>query len=98
MLAQEVQNHFTKLLNQEEDSYGDSFNFDILNFLSLEDVKTKNVYNDFFTSFETLTEIEKWLDLVKSKIVMHEQEDEVNNIIFEYVDLQTNNKKVLCLN
>lgn len=98
MLAQEVQNHFIKLLNQEEDSYGDRFNFDILNFLSLEDVKTKNVYNDFFASFETLTEIEKWLDLVKSKIVMHEQEDEVNNIIFEYVDLQTNNKKVLCLN
>jgi|688.fasta_scaffold784045_2 hypothetical protein len=98
MLTQETKNHFIKFLNQKEESYDNSFNFDILNFLCLENSVDKNVYDDFFTSFERLIEIEKWIDLVKSKIVMHEHEDEIDNIISEYIDLQTNNKKSLCLN
>jgi hypothetical protein len=98
MLIQETKNHFIKFLNQNEESYDNSFNFDILNFLSLENSFDKNFYDDFFTSFEIQIEIKKWIDLVKSKIVMHEHEDEIDNIISEYVNLQTNNKNSLCLN
>lgn len=98
MLTKEAKNRFIKLLNQEQESYADSFNFDILNFLCLDNGEDKSVYDDFFISFENPIEIEKWIDLVKSKVVLHEEEDEPDNVIFEYIDLQTNNKKILCLN
>ena len=98
MLIKEAKNRFIKLLNQGQESYADSFNFDILNFLCLDNGEDESVYDDFFISFENPIEIEKWINLVKSKVVLHEEEDESDNIIFEYIDLQTNNKKILCLN
>ena len=98
MLKNKIKKHFKIVLNKNQSCYTDSFNFDILNFLCLENVEDENIYDTFFITFENLIEIEKWIDLVKSKIVMHEDEDEIDNIISEYVDLQRTNHKSLCLN
>lgn len=89
-----VINKFKKLLSQEK-NYADSFNFDIDNFLDLNG--DWSFYKSFFASFDKLEEVEKWLNLVKSKIVLHEEEDDVENIIAEYIDLQTTNKQILFL-
>jgi hypothetical protein len=97
MLIKESKQHFIKILNSEHESYADNFNFDILNCLCLEGLETENFNDSFFKSFKNPTEIEKWIDLVKSKIVLHEDEDEVNHIICEYIYLQTNNKHSLFL-
>ena len=94
MLVSKVKNEFVKILNQDSKSYTDSFNDDFINLLGLDDneANNDNIYDNFFLSFDSLDDIERWIDLVKSKIVMHEHEDVVEDIINEYISLQTKNK------
>ena len=64
MLKNKIKKHFKIVLNKNQSCYADSFNFDILNFLCLENVEDENIYDTFFITFENLIEIEKWIDYI----------------------------------
>jgi len=58
---------FTFLLAQEEISYADSFNADI-------DTCSSNWDYNFLEKLNSKKEIELWIDILKSRIVMREDE------------------------
>jgi hypothetical protein len=84
MLTQkQVIDKFKEILNLDEVNYSDSFNFDIENTLG---ISNDGVFNPkFYESFSNYTEIESWIDLVKSKLVILEDFDEPENIIGDFI-------------
>ena len=46
---------------------------------------SENMDFDFLNKLNSRTEIENWVDVIKSKIIMHEHEDGVENIFNDYV-------------
>lgn len=82
----EVIKTFIKYLSQEKISYADSFNNDIYRILDLDNYEN-NSFVYFFKKFNTVDEIITWIGVVKSAIVMHEEEeDNIDEIIFDYIE------------
>jgi hypothetical protein len=69
---------FTSALNQEELSYADSFNADI-NICGL------NCNHSFLLKLESEENIINWINVLKSKIVMNEDEAELLDIVDDYI-------------
>ncbi|MCG2693227.1 hypothetical protein L6279_03915 [Candidatus Parcubacteria bacterium] len=69
---------FTKILSQEEISYADSFNANI-------DIAGRNCDYKFLEKLNTEKDIEYWIDKLKSRIVMKEDEALLEDIIDDYI-------------
>ncbi|RLA06109.1 MAG: hypothetical protein DRQ51_10300 [Gammaproteobacteria bacterium] len=69
---------FTSYLNQEELSYADSFNAHI-------DICGINNDYDFLKKIDSKEEIIFWIEKLKSRIVMKEDEAVLEDIIDDYV-------------
>jgi hypothetical protein len=72
-------------LNKTEENYADSFRTDIQIFFDEFDVENKLLV--FLKEIKTLFEIENWVIKLTSRIVMKEDEMEVNEIINDYLEL-----------
>jgi hypothetical protein len=72
-------------LNKTEENYADSFRIDIRIFFDQFDIENKLF--DFLNAIKTLIEIEKWISKLTSRIVMKEDELEVNEIINDFLEL-----------
>ncbi|HHB92898.1 MAG TPA: hypothetical protein ENK59_06790 [Thioploca sp.] len=66
------------ILLQEEYSYADSFNAEILIF-------SENLDFIFMNKLNSKTDIENWIRNLKSRIVMREEQDLIQNIIEDYI-------------
>ncbi len=71
----EILNYF---LNQEEISYADSFNADIA-------ICSSNYDYNFLEKLKSKKEIIHWIEKLKSRIVMRENEDLTEEIINDYI-------------
>lgn len=69
---------FTSILEGNEKSYADSFNGLILMY-------SENTDFNFLNNLHSKTEIENWITKLKSRIVMHEDNAEINDIFDDYV-------------
>jgi pyrimidine operon attenuation protein/uracil phosphoribosyltransferase len=72
-------------LNKIEENYADSFRTDILFFF--DDFNVKNSKFQFLNKLHSFNEIERWITKLTSRIVMKEDDLEVNEIIFDYYRL-----------
>jgi hypothetical protein len=72
-------------LNKVGENYADSFRTDILFFF--DDFNTKNTKLQFLNSIQSINEIEQWITKLTSRIVMKEDDLEVNEIISDYYEL-----------
>jgi hypothetical protein len=72
-------------LNTIEESYADSFRTDILFFFG--DFNIENSKFQFLNKLHSFNEIEHWITKLTSRIVMKEDEFEVNEIISDYHEL-----------
>ena len=70
-----------KILNRDEKSYVDSFNAEILI-----EINNLNSEFNFLKNFNSEKSIENWVNKLKSRIVMHEDDDKVEEIINDYID------------
>ncbi len=84
----EIIEHFRTVLEIKTGSYYDSFNDEIIRMLDLEE-QDHSYLKNFFLTFADRKEIENWTNLVKHKLVMHEDEEGVDDLIFEYIEYQT---------
>lgn len=82
---QEKISYFENSLNKTEENYADSFRTDILIYFDKFDVENKLFF--FLKEIKTLIEIENWISKLTSRIVMRENEMEVNEIINDYLEL-----------
>jgi hypothetical protein len=64
-------------------NYADSFKTDILFFIV--DFNKQNKFLSFLNQLSTKMEIIKWINKLTSRIVMKEDDYEVNEIIFDYI-------------
>jgi len=70
---------FTKILSQEEISYADSFNANI-------DIAGRNCDYKFLEKLNTKKDVEYWINKLKSRIVMKEDEATIiEDIIDDYI-------------
>ena len=69
---------FENFLTQEEISYADSFNAWILLYSSNSDFL-------FLKNLKTKQEIKNWIDKLKSRIVLREEDDLIENIMDDYI-------------
>ncbi|WP_369177182.1 hypothetical protein [Candidatus Thiodubiliella endoseptemdiera] len=69
---------FSSVLNQDEKSYADSFNGLIFMY-------SKNGDYDFLHKLSSKQDIINWIERLKSRIVMHEDEAEMEDIIDDYI-------------
>jgi hypothetical protein len=69
-------------LNKIEENYADSFRTDILFFF--DDFNVKNSKFQFLNKLHSFNEIERWITKLTSRIVMKEDDLEVNEIISDY--------------
>jgi hypothetical protein len=82
----EVLKSFSIYLSKDESSYADSFNSDIYRVLGLDDDNHFEL-KAFFEKFNNAEEIISWLELVKSAIVMHEDDEgNIDEIIYDYIE------------
>lgn len=72
-------------LNKTEENYADSFRTDILFFF--DDFKVKNTKFQFLNNLHSFDEIESWITKLTSRIVIKEDDLEVNEIISDYYEL-----------
>ncbi len=72
-------------LNKIEENYADSFRTDILFFF--DDFNVKNSKFQFLNKLHSCNEIESWITKLTSRIVMKEDDLEVNEIISDYYTL-----------
>lgn len=72
-------------LNKIEENYADSFRTDILFFF--DDFNVKNSKFQFLNKLHSFNEIERWITKLTSRIVMKEDDLEVNEIISDYYTL-----------
>jgi len=70
-------------LNNIEDNYADSFKTDILLFIG--DFNILNPYLKFLNNINSQEEIIIWINKLTSRIVMKEDDIELNDIIFDYI-------------
>ncbi len=70
-----------KILSRDEKSYADSFNAEIL--IEIDNLNSK--FN-FLKNFNSEKSIEYWVNKLKSRIVMHEYDDMVEELINDYID------------
>ena len=71
-------------LNKIEENYADSFRTDILIFFDV--FEKENKLLNFLKEMKTIIEIENWICKLTSRIVMKEDEIEVNEIINDYLE------------
>lgn len=69
---------FTKILNQDEMSYADSFNANIF-------ICSQNCDFKFLEKLNSKKNIENWIKKLKSRIVMKENDDLLEIIIDDYI-------------
>jgi hypothetical protein len=69
---------FTSFLNQEEVSYADSFNDEI-------DMHSSDYDYDFLKKLNSKKEILNWVNKLKSRIVMKEDQAGTTDIIDDYI-------------
>lgn len=69
---------FISILSQEEVSYADSFNGDIL-------ICSQNFNYNILKNLETEESIRQWVEKIKSRIIMHEEDILVEDIIDDYI-------------
>jgi len=72
-----------KILQEPPQNYADGFKEDILN--CLEGLNTETVHSMFLSKQDTEEDIRQWVDKLTSRIVMHEHEDGIDNIIWDYI-------------
>lgn len=72
-------------LNKVGENYADSFKTDILFFF--DDFNTENTKLQFLNTIQSINEIEHWIIKLTSRIVMKEDDLEVNEIISDYYEL-----------
>ena len=72
-------------LNKIKENYADSFRTDILFFF--DDFNVKNSKFQFLNKLHSFNEIERWITKLTSRIVMKEDDLEVNEIIYDYYTL-----------
>ncbi|MCK5460333.1 hypothetical protein KAI52_04405 [Candidatus Parcubacteria bacterium] len=70
-----------KILSRDEKFYADSFNAEILI-----EINNLNSKFNFLKNFNSEKSIENWVNKLKSRIVMHEDDDKVEEIINDYID------------
>lgn len=63
---------------EENKSYVDGFNEVIF-------IYSKNYKFSFLKKMQSKEDIEKWINMLKHRIVMHEDDDSVDNIIDDYI-------------
>jgi hypothetical protein len=71
-------------LDSVSNNYADSFKTDILFFIG--DFNKQNKLLSFLNQLYSKVEITKWIDKLTSRIVMKEDDYEVNEIIFDYIE------------
>lgn len=76
--------YLKKQLNTVSNNYSDSFKTDILFFIG--DFNKQNEFLSFLNQLSTKVEIIKWINKLTSRIVMKEDDYEVNEIIFDYIE------------
>lgn len=69
---------FTKMLNQDEISYADSFNANIF-------ICSQNCDFEFLNKLNSKKNIGNWIEKLKSRIVMQEDDDLLEVIIDDYI-------------
>ena len=74
----EKQELFNSLISQSEKSYDDSFNSEI-------DIHASNSDYNFLSGLKNEQEIIAWLEKLKSRIVMKEDEAELQDIIDDFI-------------
>jgi hypothetical protein len=86
MKRSEKINVFEKYLIQEPENYRDSFKTDIYLFFN-EDFSDGNPLLAFLDSFNIQSEIEEWVDLVTSQIVLKfdEEYEQIGDFIAEFI-------------
>lgn len=72
------------LLDKSEENYADSFKTDIKFFLN--DFEIENKLFSFLHNLKTSNEIDNWINKLTSRIVMKEDQLEVNDIINDYFE------------
>lgn len=72
-------------LNKIEENYADSFRTEIIYFI--DEFNSENLSLAFLKNLNTNLEIENWIRKLTSRIVMREDEMEVNEIINDYLEL-----------
>ena len=81
----EKTHHLYTILNNINDNYADSFKADIL--IYFDDFTTNNPRLSFLKNLNSFSDIENWINKLTSRIVMKESDLEVNEIIFDYIEL-----------
>jgi len=69
---------FSDVLNQEEKSYADSFNSEIW-------ISSENCDFQFLEKLNSKDQIVNWIEKLKGRIVMREDEDSSEEIIDDYI-------------
>lgn len=69
---------FTSIMNQEEVSYADSYNATI-------DIYASNFDYNFLEKLQSREDIELWIAKLKSRIIMKEDEDTLEDIVNDYI-------------
>ena len=77
--------HLEICLNKIEENYADSFKTEIVYFI--DEFNSENQRLAFLKNLNTNSEIENWIAKLTSRIVMKEDEMEVNEIINDYLEL-----------
>ncbi|MDP2089249.1 MAG: hypothetical protein Q8J84_07585 [Flavobacteriaceae bacterium] len=72
-------------LNKTEENYADSFRTELLFFF--DEFNAENPLLSFLKDFDSNSEIENWINKLTSRIVMKEDDLEVNEIINDYLEL-----------
>jgi hypothetical protein len=75
-------------LNEKPKNYRDSFKSDLYLFFN-EDFSDENPFLEFLNNYENSSEIEEWVDLVTSQIVLKfdEEFEQIGDFIGEFVEL-----------
>ena len=94
MVSHLAKARFEELLQGEASNYAESFYPTLCLELGLGD-EDGGVLGLFFESFENTQEIRRWVELVVSKIVLHEDETEPEELIEEYIWLQVHHSDCL---
>ncbi len=74
--------YLKQILSAKPKHYADSYKTDILFFF--DDFNSLNPMFNFLKEIKTGDEIEVWVDKLTSRIVMHEDDDEIKEIIADY--------------
>lgn len=77
--------YFENCLNKPEANYADSFKTEIIFFFN--ELNDKNPILNFLNDCNSFSEIEEWINKLTSRIVMREEDLEVNEIINDYLEL-----------